>query len=397
MKKILAPVLAVLMLFNLSGCYDVEEISYTVAAIAVGIDKGENSKYRVSFHIEKAGSNEGEEEDSEGNKENKKGGLITVEAPTVSSAYEMVNDLSSVHVSIDNLKMVLLSAQISKDGIYPVISELMCDMNLKNNAYVAVTDEDADTVMENIVPEDEEYLSSFYQRILYNRYKAETKYFLIEEVYFNMLSFPGQDIMLPLARLKKANVPQSRLRSGILPESENYEVEFSGGAAFSGGSLSGFFSDDDMMAASLLYGDFKTEKISFEYPEGSGEYIIVQLAQQKRPEKRTKIKEGRIYDDAVICLSATYLFADEGESFGEFTPGFEKYLKNEIKTLCEEFIKRSVYIYGADTLSIGKRLKKCFLTNGEFAAFYKKEKVLSAEINVDVRLDIKSGGRFVFK
>ena len=103
MKKILAPVLAVLMLFNLSGCYDVEEISYTVAAIAVGIDKGENSKYRVSFHIEKAGSNEGEEEDSEGNKENKKGGLITVEAPTVSSAYEMVNDLSSVHVSIDNL------------------------------------------------------------------------------------------------------------------------------------------------------------------------------------------------------------------------------------------------------------------------------------------------------
>lgn len=52
---------------------------------------------------------------------------------------------------------------------------------------------------------------------------------------------------------------------------------------------------------------------------------------------------------------------------------------------------------GADTLSIGKRLKKCFLTNGEFAAFYKKEKVLSAEINVDVRLDIKSGGRFVFK
>ena len=338
MKKILAPVLAVLMLFNLSGCYDVEEISYTVAAIAVGIDKGENSKYRVSFHIEKAGSNEGEEEDSEGNKENKKGGLITVEAPTISSAYEMVNDLSSVHVSIDNLKMVLLSAQISKDGIYPVISELMCDMNLKNNAYVAVTDEDADTVMENIVPEDEEYLSSFYQRILYNRYKAETKYFLIEEVYFNMLSFPGQDIMLPLARLKKANVPQGRLRSGILPESENYEVEFSGGAAFSGGSLSGFFSDDDMMAASLLYGDFKTEKISFEYPEGSGKYIIVQLAQQKKPEKRTKIKEGRIYDDAVICLSATYLFADEGESFGEFTPGFEKYLKNEIKTLCDEFI-----------------------------------------------------------
>lgn len=397
MKKILAPVLAVLMLFNLSGCYDVEEISYTVAAIAVGIDKGENSKYRVSFHIEKAGSNEGEEEDSEGNKENKKGGLITVEAPTVSSAYEMVNDLSSVHVSIDNLKMVLLSAQISKDGIYPVISELMCDMNLKNNAYVAVTDEDADTVMENIVPEDEEYLSAFYQRILYNRYKAETKYFLIEEVYFNMLSFPGQDIMLPLARLKKANVPQSRLRSGILPESENYEVEFSGGAAFSCGKLAGFFSDDDMMAASMMYGDFKTEKVSFEYPKGSGKFVIVQLAQQKKPEKRTEIKEGRVYDDTVIYLSATYQFADEGESFGEFTPGFEKYLKNEIGTLCDEFIKRSVYSYGADTLSVGKRLKKCFLTNGEFAAFYKKEKVLSAEINVDVRLDIKSGGRFVFK
>lgn len=396
MKKILAPVLALLMLVNLSGCYDVEEISYTVAAIALGIDKGENSKYRVSFHIEKAGSNE-EEEKEDKDKGGKKSGLITVEAPTVSSAYEMVNDLSSVHVSIDNLKMVLLSEAISKEGIYPVISELMCDMNLKNNAYVAVTDEDADTVMENIVPEDEEYLSAFYQRILYNRYKAETKYFLIEEVYFNMLSFPGQDIMLPLARLKKANVPQSRLRSGILPEGENYEVEFSGGAAFSGGSLSGFFSDDDMMAASLLYGDFKTEKISFEYPEGSGKYIIVQLAQQKKPEKRTKIKEGRIYDDAVIYLSATYLFADEDESFGEFDPDFEKYLKKEIVKICLGFVDKTMRTYGADTLSVGKRLKKSFLKNSDYLDFYSKEKIRNGDYSVTVRLNMKTGGRFVFR
>lgn len=396
MKKILALILAALVLFSLSGCYDVEEISYTVAAIAVGIDKGKEQKYSVSFHIEKAGSNEEEEEETEGKKGGKKSGLITVEAPTVSSAYEMVNDLSSVHVSIDNLKMLLISADISREGIYPVISELMCDMELKNNAYVAVTDSDAVSVMESIVPEDEEYLSTFYQRILYNRYKAETKYFLIEEVYFNMLSFPGQDIMLPLARLERETVPQSRLKSGILPEGEDYEVEFSGGAAFSDGVLSGFLSDDDMMAAALMYGDFKSEKISVEYPQGSGKFVIVRLSEQKRPKRKTEIRDGKIYDNTVIYLSSTYQFASEGESFGEFTPGFENYLKSEIDGICNGFINKTVTDYKVDVLSVGKRMKRCFKTNAEFSNYYSKGKIRSAEIGVEVRLNVKNGGRFVF-
>lgn len=396
MKKILAPVLALLMLVNLSGCYDVEEISYTVAAIALGIDKGESSKYRVSFHIEKAGSNE-EEEEEDKDKGGKKSGLITVEAPTVSSAYEMVNDLSSVHVSIDNLKMVILSEAISKEGIYPVISELMCDMNLKNNAYVAVTDSEAESVMEKIVPEDEEYLSIFYQRILYKRYKAETKYFLIEELYFNMLSEPGQDVMLPMARLEKETVPPGRLKSGILPEDGEYEVAFSGGAAFSGDKLAGYLSDDDMMAASLIYGDYKTEKISVEYPEGSGKYVIAEIAQQKRPERKTLIRSGRVHDDTVLYLIATYQFADESESFGEFNPDFEKYLKKEIVKICLGFVDKTVRTYGADTLSIGKRLKKSFLKNSDYSDFYSKEKIRNGDYSVTVRLNMKTGGRFVFR
>lgn len=383
------------MLTSLSGCYDVEEISYTVAAIALGIDKGENSKYRVSFHIEKAGSNE-EEGEGEGKGE-KKSGLITVEAPTVSSAYERVNDLSSVHVSIDNLKMVILSEDISREGIYPVISELMCDMNLKNNAYVAVTDSEAESVMEKIVPEDEEYLSIFYQRILYNRYKSETKYFLIEELYFNMLSDPGQDVMLPMAKVKKETVPPGHLKSGILPEDGVYEVEFSGGAAFSDDRLAGYLSDDDMMAAALIYGDYKTEKISVEYPKDSGRYVITELSQQKKPFRRTEIRNGKVYDDTVLYLIATYQFADENENFGEFNPDFEKYLKDEIEKICSDFVNKTVHVYGTDTLSVGKRLKKAFLKNRDFEEFYSREKIQEGIYGTKVRLNVKSGGRFVFR
>lgn len=400
MKKLSAFLLLASTLITLTGCYDIKEISYTVAAIALGIDKGDSMKYKVTFHIEKSGSNVSDEGEKSKKPESE---LISIEAPTVSSAYERVNGLTSVDISIDNLKMVILSKEICEEGIYDVISELMCDMNLKNNAYVSASYATAKEIMEAVNPEEEEYMSVFYQRILFNNYKSETKFFLIEDVYFNLLSYPGGDIILPLASLKgtenKALSEEGNeaVNFGYIPKQDEHGVEFSGAAALSSGKLSGYLSENDMMAYSLLSGDFKTKKVSVEYPEGSGKYAVIEIKQHKKPRHETKIIDGEIISKANIYLSVTYQFVDEAVSYDEFNPTFSRYLKDEVGKMCCEFIEKTVYAYEMDVLSIGNRLKRCFLHNSEFEKFDYETRLKSGTYSVSARLEIRSGGRFVFR
>ncbi len=407
MKKIKMLFLAAVMLLNLTGCYDVKEISYTVAAVAIGIDKGENMKYSVSFHIEKADdSGGGEEEEQDSGKsggKKKSSDIITIEAPTVSSAYERANDLTSVNISIENLKMIILSEDICRDGIFDVISELMCDMNLKSNAYVATVEGKAKDILEEIDPEEEEYLSVFYQRILFKRYDVKTNYFCIEEVYFNMLSHPGQDIMLPKAnyRGKEASEEEkskeSSLNIGYIPKQEKHTMEFSGGMAFRDGRLSFYLDENDMTAAALMYGDFKSRKISLEYPKDSGKYVVIELKQQKEPEKSIKVEDGVIKESIKLSLSGTYQFVDENVTFGEFNLKFGEYLKEEINKMCSDFIKKSVFVYDTDIISTGKILRTQFKTNSEFNEFNYRDKMKNGIYKVSTELDMRSGGRFIFR
>lgn len=402
MKKVCAFLLVTVALFTMSGCYDIKEISYTVAAIALGIDKGDSMKYKVTFHIEKSGSNV---EDGEEKSKKPESELISIEAPTVSSAYERVNGLTSVDVSIDNLKMVILSREICEEGIYDVVSELMCDMNLKNNAYVSASNVTAKEIMEAVNPEEEEYMSVYYQRILFNSYKSETKFFLIEDVYFNMLSYPGGDIVLPLASLEGEGRSgasdfsdgDEAVDFGYIPKQDEHGVEFSGAAELSGGKLSGYLSENDMMAYSLLSGNFKTKKVSVEYPKNSGKYAVIEIKQHKKPKHETKITDGKINDTTHIYLSITYQFVDESVSFGEFNPVFSRYLEGEIGKMCCEFIEKTVYSYEVDVLSVGNRLKRCFLHNAEFEAFDYASRLEEGAYSVCTGLEVRSGGRFVFR
>lgn len=390
--------IAAAMILSLTGCYDIKEISYTVAAIAIGIDKGEKSNYSVSFQIEKSGTNSS---DGEGEDEKKKSELITVEAPTVSAAYERANDMSSVHLSIDNLKMVLLSEEICREGIERVTAELMCDMNLKNNAAMAVTLTRADEMLGKIAPEDEEYISAFYQRVLYNKYNITTDYFLIEEVYFNLLSKTGQDIMLPVVTYRgfdeTAETGESSVNLGSMRKEKGFETEFFGGALIKDGVMEGVLTEHDMLAASLIYGDLKAQKISVEYPRGTGNYVVLELKQQKKPKFSLNIKNGKVDEDITVFLAATYQFAGKEEKFSDFNPEFTENLREELEKICTDFIEETVKGCGADVISTGKRLKRCFMTNDEFDAFNYEEKLKDSSFDVTVLLDMRSGGRFIFK
>ncbi len=401
MKRLIAILLLIFLVFSFTSCYDIKEISYKVAAVALGIDKGENMKYRVSFHIEKT-ENEGENSQSKDtSKEDGEKGVVSAEAQTIAGALRRVNEVTATEISVENLKMVILSEDICKENIFDPIKEMMYDTDIKNNAYVIVSKGKAEDILKSIKPEEEEYLSIFYQRILYNLYKTNIKYFLMEEVYFNILSYPGQDIILPLAskiaeeKTEDKSQEKTPITTGAMIKSDSGKVDFSGGAAFKEDRLFKFLSEKEMAVISLLYGYFKERKISIEYPENSGNYTVVEVRQESKPSYKTYIEDKNIKEDIFISLKGHCVFT-ENDDIDIFHKEFIPYFKYELEELCEKVIKEIV-INKVDLISTGKRLRKCFYTNEDYRNYDYMNHLEKGSYNVVVELDIKSGGRMASK
>ena len=250
MKKLLIFVVGVaVLLVSTGGFYDAKEIAHTVSVIAMGIDKGENMPYRVSFQIERVGIGEGESsKEDEGEKEKSKDVLV-VEAPSILSAFARANSINSVDLSINNVKMVIISSEIAEKGVNDVVAELFSATEFKNNAYLALAVKKAEDILKNVSPEDEEYISVYYEEIIHRHYREATRYFLLSETYFD-LTAGGGDVVLPLVSQRKedgfenyfSDDTKSGLIAGMIPKESKHKVEFLGGAVLSEGMLKGYLS-----------------------------------------------------------------------------------------------------------------------------------------------------------
>lgn len=402
MKRGICITMLFCILLTFTGCLDIREIGHTISAIAMAVDRGDTLRYHVTFQIEKTGSGaygESETESGAGNDD-----LLCVEAPTLSAAYDRAEQMMSVTVSIENLKMVILSEDICRDGILEPITELSGSTLLKNNAFVVAAKGRADEVIAAVDPEEEEYLSMYYEEILFHQYQADTRFFLLETLYFNMMSDPGEDIILPLCVCRKEeDTPKgyhddldSTLIAGMIPKQSNHMAEFLGGAAFRDGKLCGFLSESEMLADSLLFGDFKTREISMEYPEGSGEYVVITMHQSTKPLRSVRIENGIIKENFTINLRGDYQFARRNESYVEFDEAFTKELAKRIEKMCETYLYRASRELNADLATTGKSVRRCFLTKEQFEKFYNREKLKTAIYHVTVNPDIHRAGRFIF-
>lgn len=379
MKRLLA--LAVLLpVFVLSGCYDAKDIGYSVAIIAMGIDRAESGDYRVSFHIENRG-NAGDEEGESSAGTDKD--VIVVEGSTIDGAYQRANELTGVDMSLENLKMVVLSEAICQEGILEPVETLLIGSRIKNNAFIVAARGEAETILQLVEPEDEEYLSIYYEEILFNRYRSNTRFFFLEEVYFNLIGDPGQDILLPTVSIAGN-------------DSFSSPVEFMGGAVFSKGRLSGYLGEEDMMMARLLTGSFHSKNIQVEYPEGSGRYVTVSLKQKRKPSIRAKIVDGQIEETIRVRLVGQYQTMRQKEDFQTFERNLTNQLRTDFEKRGEALMQKTIGTYHADICGVGKHLRLNFADIASFKAFDYESKLPEGRYKVDVEFSLRCVGRFTF-
>ena len=401
MKKfILGVLIAAIILVSTGGYYDAREIAHTVSVIALGIDKGENMPYRVSFQIERTGTGDGADEES--NEKEKSKDVISVEAPTVLSAFARANSINSVDLSVANVKMIIFSEDIAKSGIAGAVSEIAAATEFKNNSYLAVSLRRAEDILKNVSPEDEEYISVYYEHIVLRHFKSATPHFLLSETYFDIISEGGGDFVLPSVSEREkdgfensfTDDTKSDLLAGMIPKESKHKVEFLGGAVFSEGKLKGYLTESEMLALSFAGSFFAPRDISVNYPEGSDNFITVRLKQPHN--SKIKVNSGKVLTAEISTgLSSGYEYMGKGD-YGNTSAEFTAYLECEIEKAMEDVLYKCMMEYSSDVLSLNKYGRLRFLTENEMEKYNLREKMKSGKINCRVKIKSERNGRFTF-
>ena len=175
MKKI---IISILFILTLSGCWNYKELNNYSIVTGIAIDKSDD-KYEVSALISNSTKNSGDAESSES-----KIVVYTGTGDTIFAAFKDIGLISPKELYLGHFYVLVISEEIAREGIKPVIDLFLREATSKKNFYVTITrDCKAKDTLKIITP-----LSDFpSQNITDNLLSTTRLQGLISNVNFNEL------------------------------------------------------------------------------------------------------------------------------------------------------------------------------------------------------------------
>ena len=126
MKTKFIAVLLVLIfcLSTLTGCYSAEGLETLAYAVAIGIDKGENDKIKLSLQFailsnSSSGSSGGSSSQSQ------ESTVTTVDCNSIDSGIALINSYISKKVNLSHCKAIVISEELAYEGKIDQIIEVL--------------------------------------------------------------------------------------------------------------------------------------------------------------------------------------------------------------------------------------------------------------------------------
>ena len=136
--KIIAILLIIIFcLFTLSGCYDAEGLEALAYAVAIGIDKGENDKIRISLQLAILSNSSGGSGGS--SSQSQESTVTTVDCASIDSGIALVNSYISKKVNLSHCKAIVISEELAYEGISEYIYTLVNNLELRPNCNIIIS------------------------------------------------------------------------------------------------------------------------------------------------------------------------------------------------------------------------------------------------------------------
>lgn len=400
MKKLIASLLVTCII--LSGCGYGTDVENQAFVVAVGIDKGDSFPLKVTFVFANPGGGGGSGGGGGGGGEEKsssspKSDVVTIEAPTVFSAIRKLDAIKSKTLNMSHVKIVIFSDTIAQEGVKKYLSGFASSRDFRPNTYVCVSKGDAQEYLKSVKPAQETFIEKYYDNIMHKVAFDKVNEAYLYYLYFNVMEdFSGS--LVPLAGINKNKMEDPapsinpehddfayEARAGeILRDAEN-PAEILGCAVFKNDKMIDTMGSFETDIARIICDEYYPRNYSIEYPEKKS-FVTIRLIQQKSPDLKGSIQNGKAHININIPVSIEYVDAGKIENSRKKSLHFCKYLEDALNKEAQKLITASQSEYKADILGLGESLKHNFTDMKGWRKFDWESQFPSAQIKVSFKV-----------
>lgn len=400
LKQLAVVLLVLITAMPLSGCWDRTELEEIAFVLAVGVDKGKESVYSVTFAIALPDKLAGKEGGGQG----KPLLMTTVEAPTVAGAIAMADSYLSRQVSLRHTKALFIGEELARISGMHTMDEFVRFRQARRTMYYLVTKGKAADFLKEMEPKLEKNPQRYIEQLIQNvRYTALIPSASQIQSFVSIVNTAYSAPVTYYAAIKQEGEEEqggggagaaSGYKAGNLPRKGGPNVELLGGAAFRGEHMVGVLTGEEMRSILLLQGEFKRALYSIPDPKRKDLFVSMEVHQGRPYVVNVDLSGQRPKISVVVTLEGELLSIQSNRDYTE--PGLQEELEDAaIRTIAEGMLTaiKKTQQWGTDVAGFGKHVVKQFGTVDQWEAYKWDERYPNAEISVGVRFTLRRFGK----
>ena len=396
LKKFFIIILIIVFLIAFSSSYQSSNIGNVAVVVAMGFDISDTNNLNITFQFTNASS-----VSDTGSSEKTEPTLFSIDAPSISSAINLMNTNIGKEVNLSHCKLIVFSEELASRGIEEEIYTLSNNPDVRPSANIVVSKSTAKTYIENSKPTLDNLITKYYETFVNSsQFTGYNSNATIGDFFYSMTC----DACEPYAMLggissqnssslsNSSSPTDNTIKSTFSPASGQYISENTGLAVFKGSTFVGELNEIENLCFMIVDNKVSGFLVSIPNPLKNDSFIDVYMT----PVLNTKVDAKIVNDSPFISIDCNFsgrvYSIDESVNYSDIDT--LKQISNSCNSYLESIL--SDYLYktskelNADINKLGKFIRKNFLTESDYQNYNWSSKYKDTFFDIDVDCSIKS-------
>jgi len=392
-KKILMIIVIILPMF-LTACYDKEEIDTITYVIALGLDRGEHKKLKITMQYFTIN------EKSDGESANEDTASITIEASSIMEGINLVNNSVDKKLSFSHTKLIVISEKLAKEGnLINILKPLQNSKEFRPNVYVAISKGSSHKYLKAIESLKKSNIARYYKSI-FSSYKYSGYYYTSpkDDFYYKMCDNQVSAVVPYVAENESKNQSEGGdntfLAGNMKEEGKETKIQIMGLAVFNKDKMVGVLTGIEATHFLMIIGEFKQALYTVEDPLAKDRMITVSLKAYKHPKIQVTTKNSKPNVILDIKLNGEYIYFESDVDYNQKDKNaiLVNYVENTIAANIKKLLEKTSKDFGSDVCLFAKYARMNFLTWQQWEKYDWNKKYENVEFDVNVDMQIKMTG-----
>ncbi|MDF2873584.1 MAG: germination protein Ger(x)C family [Sporomusa sp.] len=382
-----------------NGARETDEIAWV---ISIGIDRADDGDLLVTYRIAVPAAQAAGSENGSGGKDTST--LITIKAPTLAEARNLLNASMSRGVNLSQVTAIVIGEDLARHGIEDLIGPLLRFREFRGTIFIIVCTGKALDIFEANKPPLESLVSRWIHNSMRNY--DETSYFIsfnLQEFYTRLKSNSGAPLAVgyglnPLSGQDQAAdiQPGGKTKTylpGDVPRQGSNATEFMGTAVFKEDKMVGFLDTGETRALSILLNTFSYGFLSVPDPLATKHLVTMSIRNGRAPKIDIDISGEEPVINVDVLLEGEISGLPTGIAYEskEYLNLLETQVSNTLQQQIVDMLART-QAWGTDVVDFGYFIRPKFMTIDEIKSYNWDRRFSQATFTVKVSTELRRTG-----